>query len=53
MSVTLIAVYAPANPSSKSMAGDSEKFYADQQVTVEQVQKGDMLLIIGDLNYRC
>ena len=52
INVTLIAVYAPVNPSSKSMADDSDKFYADLQVTVDQVQKGDMLLIIGDLNAR-
>ena len=52
ISVTLIAVYAPVNPSSKSMPDDSDKFHADLQVTVDQVQKGDMLLIIGDLNAR-
>ena len=34
------------------MTDDSDKFYADLQVTVDQVQKGDILLIIGDLNAR-
>ena len=28
ISVTVIAVYAPVNPSSKSMGDDSDKFYA-------------------------
>ena len=52
INVTLIAVYAPVNPSSKRIIDDSDKFYADLQGTVNQVQKGDMLLIIGDLNAR-
>jgi exonuclease III len=52
INVILIAVYAPVNPSSKSMADDSEKFYADLQVAVDQLKKGDILLIIGDLNAR-
>jgi hypothetical protein len=34
------------------MADDSDELYADLQVTVDQVQKGDMLLIILDLNAR-
>jgi hypothetical protein len=34
------------------MADDSDKFYADLQVAVAQIQKGEMLLIIGDLNTR-
>ena len=50
INVTLISVYAPVTLSSKSTSDDSDKFYADRQVTVDQVQKVDMLLIIGDLN---
>ena len=34
------------------MADDSDKFYTELPVTGDQVQKGDMLLIVGDLNVR-
>ena len=53
INITLLVIQGYVNPASKNMADDSDKFYDDLQKTVEQVQKGDMLLIIGDLNYRC
>jgi exonuclease III len=52
INITLIAVYAPVNPSNRSMNDNSDTFYADLQETVDRMQKGDMLLIVGDLNAR-
>ncbi len=40
------------NPSTKSMANNSDKFYADLQETIDRVHKREMLLIIEDLNAR-
>jgi exonuclease III len=52
INITLIAVYAPVNPSNRSMNDNSDTFYADLQETADRVQQGDMLLIVGDLNAR-
>ena len=52
MDVTLIAVYAPVNPSSRSMADDSDSSMLPLRVTVDQIQKGDMLLMISEVNAR-
>ena len=52
INITLIAVYSPVNPMTKEMADNSDKFYADLQETLDRVQRGDMLIIMGDLNAR-
>ena len=50
--VTLTAVYSPVNPSTNNKADCSDKLYVDLQVTLDRVQKADMLIIMGDLNAR-
>jgi hypothetical protein len=54
INISLIAVYAPINPS-KGQKADmdvSDNFYINLQETVDKVPKGDMLLIVGDFNAR-
>ena len=51
--VTIIGVYAPTNPTTQNgIVSKTEPFYMDLQATIDKVPKGDMLLIIGDVNAR-
>ncbi|CAF3964342.1 unnamed protein product, partial [Rotaria sp. Silwood1] len=52
MHITFIAVYAPVNPSNKTMADNSEKFYMDLQETMDGISKKDMIVLMGDFNAR-
>ena len=53
INVTVIAVYAPVNPTDqKGVVTTTEPFYRDLQDTFDRLPKGDILLIIGDLNAR-
>lgn len=52
INITFIAVYAPVNPSNKTMADNSEKFYMDLQETIDGVPKEDMIVLMGDFNAR-
>ena len=50
INVTVIAVYAPINPSADTSKTDS--FYNDLQNTLDKAPNSDMTLIIGDFNAR-
>ncbi|CAF2121924.1 unnamed protein product [Rotaria magnacalcarata] len=54
INISLIAVYAPTNPSKgqKATIDESNTFYINLQETVDKVPKGDMLMIVGDFNAR-
>ncbi|CAF4648246.1 unnamed protein product, partial [Rotaria sp. Silwood2] len=45
-------MYAPVNPSNKTMADNSEKFYTDVQETMDGIPKKDMIVLMGDFNAR-
>ncbi|CAF5004451.1 unnamed protein product, partial [Rotaria sp. Silwood1] len=50
INITIIAVYAPVNPSNKTMAANSEKFYMDLQETMNGISKKDMIVLMDDFN---
>ncbi|CAF5052086.1 unnamed protein product, partial [Rotaria sp. Silwood1] len=45
-------MYAPVNPSNKTMAANSEKFYMDLQETMNGISKKDMIVLMDDFNAR-
>ncbi|CAF3017156.1 unnamed protein product [Rotaria sp. Silwood2] len=45
-------MYAPVNPSNKTMADNSDKFYTDLQETMDGISKKDMIVLMGDFNAR-
>ncbi|CAF3991398.1 unnamed protein product [Rotaria sp. Silwood1] len=52
INITIIAMYAPVNPSNKTMAANSEKFYMDLQETMNGISKKDMIVLMDDFNAR-
>lgn len=54
ISITVIAVYAPVNPSngSKTEVEASDEFYKALQSSIDNTNKGDIILIMGDFNAR-
>jgi exonuclease III len=52
ISLTLISVYSPINPSTLAKAADADKFYSDLQNTLDRVDRNEMVMIMGDFNSR-
>ena len=52
--ITVIAVYAPVNPSNSSKADIEacDEFYKTLQSSIDNTNKGDIILIMGDFNAR-
>ena len=52
--ITIIAVYAPINPSNglKTDIEACDKFYKTLQAIIDKTQKNDMVVIMGDFNAR-
>ncbi|CAF1679859.1 unnamed protein product, partial [Rotaria magnacalcarata] len=52
--ITIIAVYAPVNPSNglKADIEARDEFYKALQSTIDNTNKGDIILIMGDFNAR-
>ena len=47
--MTIVSVYAPTF---RSSVEDKEKFYSDVQLTLDEVNKQDLLMLVGDFNVR-
>ena len=52
INVTIIAVYAPVNPSSTAASQSNDKFYSDLQDTLDKVSSSDMIIFMKDFNAR-
>ncbi|CAM4752602.1 unnamed protein product, partial [Rotaria magnacalcarata] len=52
--ITIIAVYAPINPSNgvKNDIETCDEFYKTLQATIDKTHKSDMIMIMGDFNAR-
>ena len=52
--ITIIAVYAPVNPSNGSKAENEacDEFYQALQSSIDKTDKGDIILLMGDFNAR-
>ena len=52
INVTIIAVYAPVNPSTTAAFQSNDKFYSDLQDTLNKVSSSDMIIFMEHLNAR-
>ncbi|CAF5118766.1 unnamed protein product, partial [Rotaria magnacalcarata] len=52
--ITIVAVYAPINPSNgvKHNIETCDEFYKTPQATIDKTHKSDMIMIMGDFNAR-
>ena len=49
---TIIAVYAPINPSTTATSRSNDKFYSDLQDTLDKVSSSDMIIFMENFNAR-
>ena len=52
INVTIIAVYAPVNPSTTAASQSNDKFHSDLQDTLDKVWSSDMIIFMEDFNAR-
>ena len=52
INVTIIAVYAPVNPSITAASQSNDKFSSDLQDTLDKIWSSDMIIFMGDFNAR-
>ena len=52
INVTIIAVYAPVNPSTTAASQSNDKFYSYLQDTLDKVSSSNMIIFMEDFNAR-